>query len=84
MWIIGAIIAAAGMQVYIVWGSVGLLILLYFPKLIISFRLSRRMAERKTTSNICSESPNFSLPLYLPQMVCSWVRAYNIIALPSI
>ena len=63
MWIIGAVIAAAGMQVCIVWGSVGLLILLYFPKLIIFLRLSRRMVERKTISNICSESQNFSSPL---------------------
>ena len=62
---IGAIIAAAGMQVYIVCRSVGLFYLVQFLELIIFLMTSWRTAERKTISNFCFKNPWARVPIWL-------------------
>ena len=61
MWVIGAVISYAGMQVYITWGTVIKLLSESFPIVLdMDVRLYQRTEEKRTTSNTSSRDPSTS------------------------
>ena len=73
LWVLGAVIAAAGMQVYIIWGSVRRARSRITIPSDLSFRPYLTTAGRRTTLNIFFPDPSNSSHLYTPRMQYSLV-----------
>jgi hypothetical protein len=67
MWVIGAVVASAGMSVYVEFGTVSSCeMALELIIIVIYLRAYQGMGEKKTTWSMYIENPNILLPAALP------------------
>jgi hypothetical protein len=84
LWMVGSVIAAAGMQVYIIWGSVRREPIQNHNPSDLSFRPYLTTAGRRTTSNISFPDPSNSSHLYTPRTQYSLVCLIFQLQFPSL